>query len=96
MKAKSVGTKQTNSTMADPVTGQERHRMIAEAAYFRALQREFRNGDPLDDWFCAEREIDQLLRAEQPAGGGSPRKGARATSRRRSAATSVREAAAKS
>lgn len=39
----------------------EQRRMIAEAAYFRALKRGFNGGDPLDDWLAAEREISQGL-----------------------------------
>ena len=39
-------------------TPEERHRMIAEAAYFRALRRTDGDGDPLTDWLEAEREID--------------------------------------
>ena len=35
--------------------------MIAEAAYFRAQQRGFSGGDPLDDWLAAERQINQAL-----------------------------------
>jgi hypothetical protein len=38
---------------------QERQRMIAEAAYFRAQQRGFDGGNPEEDWFAAEREIDE-------------------------------------
>jgi hypothetical protein len=33
------------------------HRMVAEAAYFRALNRGFNGGDPQEDWYVAEREI---------------------------------------
>lgn len=39
----------------------ERQRMIAEAAYYRAMMRGFQNGDPSDDWLAAEREINRLL-----------------------------------
>lgn len=39
--------------------------MIAEAAYFRALQRGFNGGNPLDDWLAAEREISRLLPTPQ-------------------------------
>jgi hypothetical protein len=35
----------------------DRHHMIAEAAYFRALARGFEGGDPLDDWLAAEQEF---------------------------------------
>lgn len=35
--------------------------MIAEAAYFRALQRGFLDGYELADWLDAEKEIDARL-----------------------------------
>ncbi len=41
------------------LTTEERHRMIAEAAYFRAEARGFRDGDPLEDWLTAEAEFDR-------------------------------------
>lgn len=41
--------------------GEQRAHMIAEAAYYLALQRGFQNGDPQEDWLAAEREIDQRL-----------------------------------
>ena len=37
---------------------EERARLISEAAYFRAQQRGFAGGNPIDDWLAAEREID--------------------------------------
>jgi hypothetical protein len=45
-----------------PLTPEERHRLISEAAYQRAEQRGFSDGDPLMDWLEAEREVD----AEKP------------------------------
>ena len=48
-----------------PGASGERQRMIAEAAYFRAMQRGFNGGDPLDDWLAAEREISRLLPSPQ-------------------------------
>jgi hypothetical protein len=39
----------------------ERQRMVAEAAYYRALQRGFVAGGELDDWLAAERDIDRQL-----------------------------------
>jgi hypothetical protein len=41
------------------MTPEERHRMIAEAAYFRAERRAFQGGCPFQDWLEAEREIEQ-------------------------------------
>ncbi len=43
------------------VTSEERTRLIAEAAYFKAAQRGFAKGGELDDWIEAEAEIDVLL-----------------------------------
>ena len=40
-------------------TAQERQSLIAEKAYFRALQRGFRSGHELEDWLAAEAEVDQ-------------------------------------
>lgn len=40
----------------------ERQRHIAEAAYFRALERGFSGGDELADWLAAEAEIDARRR----------------------------------
>jgi hypothetical protein len=40
-------------------THEERQRMVAEAAYYRALQRGFSAGGEMDDWLAAEREIDR-------------------------------------
>lgn len=45
------------------VSAEERHRMIAEAAYFRAERRGFQGGDSFQDWLAAEVEIDKLLGA---------------------------------
>lgn len=47
-----------------PVTAEERYRMIAEAAYFRAEKRDFLGGDVAADWLQAEAEIDQLLKEQ--------------------------------
>lgn len=44
---------------ADKPDGELRAHMIAEAAYYRALNRGFNGGDPNEDWFAAEREIDE-------------------------------------
>lgn len=40
---------------------EERHRLIAEAAYYRALKRQFDGGSSVDDWLAAEAEVDQQL-----------------------------------
>lgn len=43
------------------ITAEERHRRIAEAAYYRALRRGFHGGSDLEDWFESEAEIDRLI-----------------------------------
>jgi len=43
------------------VDANERRRMIAEAAYFRAERRGFSGGDPVADWIEAEAEVDAAL-----------------------------------
>lgn len=45
------------------ITPAEHHRMVAEAAYFRAERRAFAAGGELDDWVQAETEIDQLMQS---------------------------------
>ncbi|MDR0577148.1 MAG: DUF2934 domain-containing protein [Candidatus Accumulibacter sp.] len=42
------------------VDGEQRYRMIAEAAYFRAERCDFKS-DPVRDWIEAERDIAILL-----------------------------------
>ena len=48
------------------VNAEERYRMIAEAAYYRALNRPY-GADPLDDWLQAEQEINGALLTEPAA-----------------------------
>ena len=43
------------------VTLEERHRLIAEAAYYRAESRNFIPGFELEDWLSAEAEIEGKL-----------------------------------
>ncbi|HSS66035.1 MAG TPA: DUF2934 domain-containing protein [Gammaproteobacteria bacterium] len=43
------------------ITPEERWRMIAVAAYHKAEKRGFAAGGEMDDWFEAEREVDELL-----------------------------------
>jgi hypothetical protein len=52
-KNKAIAAKKT-------VSGEQRYRMIAEAAYFRAESRHFKS-DPVRDWIEAERDIALLL-----------------------------------
>lgn len=41
--------------------GEERCRLIAEAAYYRAQARGFAPGQEIEDWLQAEAEIDRML-----------------------------------
>jgi len=43
------------------ISDEERSGLIAKAAYYRAEQRSFQNGDPVTDWLAAEAEIDEKL-----------------------------------
>ncbi|MBW6494033.1 MAG: DUF2934 domain-containing protein [Burkholderiaceae bacterium] len=65
-KAKSTtvknGTPESVAEKNPPVTAEERYRMIAEAAYFRAGKRGFLGGDVAEDWLQAEVEIDRMLK----------------------------------
>lgn len=54
------------STAHPDTRNDRREKMIADAAYFRAEQRGFSGGDPLNDWLEAESEIDARL---QQSGG---------------------------
>jgi hypothetical protein len=61
----SVETSVANAVIdaSDSADETARHRMIAEAAYFRASCRGFAPGAELDDWLAAESDIGQALRA---------------------------------
>jgi hypothetical protein len=48
---------------ARPTSPEERRRMVAEAAYYRAQHRGFEPGGELDDWIHAEAEIDHLIQS---------------------------------
>ena len=51
----------TGSKAAIEVTTEERHQLIAEAAYFHAERRSFNPGHELEDWLRAEAEIETRL-----------------------------------
>lgn len=46
------------------VTDEQRYRMVAEAAYYRAESNQFKS-DPLRDWIEAENDIAALLSARK-------------------------------
>jgi hypothetical protein len=43
------------------ISQDERHMLIAEAAYFRSKKRGAKPGSPIDDWLAAEQEVDARL-----------------------------------
>ncbi|CAG0980654.1 hypothetical protein BURK2_01821 [Burkholderiales bacterium] len=51
-----------------PTAPEQRHFMIAEAAYYRAECRGFQCGDPVADWLEAEVEIETMLRGASEPG----------------------------
>jgi len=61
-KAKST-PKRRKSTPAKllEITPEERWRLIAVAAYYKAEKRDFAPGREVDDWLESEREVDELL-----------------------------------
>lgn len=54
---RAASAKRSNKT----ATPEQRHHLIAEAAYLRAAARGFAPGDPVHDWLAAEQEVDARL-----------------------------------
>ena len=50
--------RRSGRTQIDPA---RRHRLVAQAAYFRAERRDFAPGREMQDWLEAEAEIKQLV-----------------------------------
>jgi hypothetical protein len=59
--AESAESGQPERSRYRAITPEQRHQMIAEAAYARAEKRGFQGGSPEEDWLQAESEIDALL-----------------------------------
>ncbi len=57
--AKAVATKPKAPKLK--VTPEQRHFMIAEAAYYRAERRGFEGGYEWQDWLDAEMEIERMI-----------------------------------
>jgi hypothetical protein len=55
------GSKGTGFSSAQSIGEEDRHDMIATAAYYRAEQRGFNGGFEMEDWLAAEAEIDGML-----------------------------------
>lgn len=52
---------ETRPGAAQRFSGEDRLRMIAEAAYYRAEQRGFAPGRELEDWLAAEIDVEALF-----------------------------------
>jgi len=50
-----------NESRPAPVSAEDRHVMIATAAYYCAERRDFAPGGELEDWLVTEAEIDRQL-----------------------------------
>ena len=59
---KAVKKSKEKSKHADIVDLKLRNQMISEAAYFKALNRDFQGDYCLEDWIEAEKEIDILVK----------------------------------
>lgn len=59
--ARTSAKKVAKKNKAAEISLEERHRMVAEAAYYKAKERNFAAGDPKSDWLMAEMEIDAYL-----------------------------------
>lgn len=60
-KGMAAGDECGDAPRRDPVSAEERQRMIATAAYLRAERRDFESGYEFEDWLEAETEIDRQL-----------------------------------
>ena len=61
-KTDSMGNGSKKISQARTVSAEKRQSMIAEAAYYRAEQRGFQDGDSVADWLAAESEIAEKLK----------------------------------
>lgn len=57
LRSKSAKTGQGSGQAANPMSSEIQSRMIAEAAYYKAAERNFQGGDPVQDWLAAEVDI---------------------------------------
>ena len=60
VKAGPAKTKAKTGSKAIAISDEQRYRMVAEAAYYRAESNQFKS-DPLRDWIEAENDIAALL-----------------------------------
>jgi len=59
--APTTGPKSAEPRITASLSTDERHRMIAEAAYYRAQRRGFAGGNSHQDWLDAEAKVDARL-----------------------------------
>lgn len=57
---------QSTRRKAGKVSPERRHEMIETAAYYRAVKRNFQDGDDVADWLSGEKEIDVFLSNTDP------------------------------
>ncbi|MBI3775245.1 MAG: DUF2934 domain-containing protein [Gammaproteobacteria bacterium] len=63
-KATRAASKTSKALPAAPITtSEERHRLIAETAYYLAERRGFQGSNPDQDWFEAASQVDKLFMA---------------------------------
>jgi len=62
------GLKERDCSASGPADPGRRACLIAETAYFLALERHFVPGRELDDWLQAEQEVDATLHSSAEAG----------------------------
>lgn len=67
MQRKGVNTPLSHARQRSQATPEERWRMVAEAAYYRAEKRGFLGGNPAEDWAAAEAEVTEQLGENTPA-----------------------------
>lgn len=56
--AKSLRFNPLRFSLPPPIGAEERQRMIAQAAYYRAEHRNFEPGHEVEDWLAAEKEVE--------------------------------------
>lgn len=60
-KAVGIFENTTSHDKQNVTNGIDRHERIAMAAYYRSQNRDFNNGDEIQDWLEAEADIDGLI-----------------------------------
>jgi hypothetical protein len=65
---RTAGAKGAAPPDSSAISPEERRQLISEAAYYRAQQRGFAGGDPIQDWLEAEMEVSVRFRAAVPRG----------------------------